>query len=50
MLEVGAYHPAWGEMQAAIEGEVEQALDARKSASQAVQDAQTKLAELVGKR
>ena len=43
-------HPAWGEMQAAIEGEVEQALDARKSASQAVQDAQTKLAELVGKR
>ncbi len=43
-------HPAWGEMEAAIEDEVEQALDGRKSAAQAVKDAQTKLAALVGKR
>jgi multiple sugar transport system substrate-binding protein len=43
-------HPAWGEMEAAIEDEVEQALDGRKSASQAVKDAQTKLAVLVGRR
>jgi ABC-type glycerol-3-phosphate transport system substrate-binding protein len=43
-------HPAWGAMEAAIEDEVEQALDGRKSAARAVKDAQTKLAELVGKR
>ena len=43
-------HPAWGEMEAAIEDEVEQALDDRKSAAQAVKDAQAKLAELVGNR
>jgi multiple sugar transport system substrate-binding protein len=43
-------HPAWGEMEAAIEEQVEQALDGRKSAAQAVKDAQAKLAELVGKR
>ena len=43
-------HTAWGEMEAAIEDEVEQALDGRKSAAQAVKDAQAKLAELVGKR
>jgi multiple sugar transport system substrate-binding protein len=43
-------HPAWGEMEAAIEAEVELALDGRKSAAQAVKDAQAKLAELVGKR
>ena len=43
-------HPAWGEMEAAIEDEVEQALHDRKSAAEAVKDAQAKLAELVGKR
>ena len=43
-------HPAWGEMEAAIEDEVEQALYDRKSAAQAVKDAQAKLAELVGKQ
>lgn len=43
-------HPVWGEMEAALEDEVEQALDGGKSAAQAVKDAQTKLAELVGKR
>ena len=43
-------HPAWGELEAALEDEVEQALYDRKSAAQAVKDAQTKLAELVGKR
>jgi maltose-binding protein MalE len=43
-------HPAWGEMEAAIENEVEQALYDRKSAAQAVKDAQAKLAELVGKQ
>jgi multiple sugar transport system substrate-binding protein len=43
-------HPAWGAMEAAIEDEVEQALDGRKSAAEAVKDAQTKLAALVGKR
>jgi multiple sugar transport system substrate-binding protein len=42
-------HLAWGEMEAAIEDEVEQALHDRKSAAQAVKDAQVKLAELVGK-
>lgn len=43
-------HPAWGRMEAAIEDEVEQALYDRKSAAQAVKDAQAKLAELVGKQ
>ena len=43
-------HPAWGEMEAAIEDEVEQALYDRKNAAQAVKDAQAKLAELVGKQ
>jgi len=43
-------HPAWGEMEAAIEEQVEQALSDRKSAALAVKDAQTSLAELVGKR
>ncbi len=43
-------HPAWVEMEAAIEDEVEQALYDKKTAAQAVADAQTKLAELVGKK
>jgi multiple sugar transport system substrate-binding protein len=43
-------HPAWRQMEAAIEDEVEQALYDRKSAAQAVKDAQAKLAELVGKQ
>ena len=43
-------HPAWDDMEAAIEDEVEQALYDRKSPAQAVKDAQTKLAKLVGKR
>ena len=43
-------HPAWGEMEAVIEEQVEQALAGRKSAAQAVKDAQAKLAELVGKQ
>lgn len=43
-------HPAWGGMEAVIEDQVEQALDDRKSAAEAVKDAQTKLAVLVGRR
>jgi multiple sugar transport system substrate-binding protein len=43
-------HPAWEDMEAAIEDEVEQALYGRKSAAQAIADAQQRLAELVGKR
>ena len=43
-------HTAWGAMQGAIEDEVEQALEGRQSAARAVKDAQTKLADLVGKR
>ena len=43
-------HPAWVEMEAAIEDEVEEALLDRKSARQAVADAQQKLAELVPKQ
>ena len=43
-------HPAWGEMEAAIEDEVEQALYDRKSAAQAVKDAQARLVTLVGKQ
>ncbi len=43
-------HPAWVEMEAAIEDEIEQALYDRKTAAQAVRDAQQRLAELVAKR
>jgi multiple sugar transport system substrate-binding protein len=43
-------HPAWVEMEAAIEDEVEQALYDRKSVPQAVADAHKKLAGLVGKK
>jgi len=43
-------HPAWGEMEAALEDEVEQALNGRKTAAEAVRDAQARLTELVGKR
>ena len=43
-------HPAWEEMEAAIEDEVGSALADRKSAAQAVTDANAKLSELVGKR
>lgn len=43
-------HPVWGDMEAAIEDEVEQALYDRKSAAQAVEDAQARLEELAGKK
>jgi multiple sugar transport system substrate-binding protein len=43
-------HPAWSEMEAALEDEVEQALNGRKTAAEAVRDAQARLTELVGKR
>jgi len=43
-------HPAWVEMEAAIEDEVEQALLDRKSPRQAIADAQQKLAELVPRK
>jgi multiple sugar transport system substrate-binding protein len=43
-------HPGWGAMEAAIEDEVEMALRERKSAAQAVKDAQAKLVGLVGDR
>ena len=43
-------HPAWVEMEAAIEDEVEQALYDRKPVAQAVADAHKKLAGLVGKQ
>jgi multiple sugar transport system substrate-binding protein len=43
-------HPAWVDMEAAIEDEVEQALFDRKTPAQAVADAEQRLAELVGKR
>ena len=43
-------HASWDDMEAAIEDEVEQALYGRKTAAQAVADAQQRLAELVGKR
>ena len=42
-------HPAWVDLEAAIEDEVEEALHDRKSADQAIQDAQKKLAELLEK-
>jgi multiple sugar transport system substrate-binding protein len=41
-------HPAWVDMEAAIEDEVEQALHDRKSPAQAVQDAGRRIAELLG--
>jgi len=43
-------HPEWVDMEAAIEDEVEQALLDRKTAAQAVADAQRRLAEQVGKK
>ena len=43
-------HPAWVEMEAAIEDEVEQALDGKKTPAQAVADASRKLDELASKR
>src|SRR5205085_9148675 len=43
-------HPAWIEMEAAIEDEVQQALEDRKSAAEAVADAQQKLAALVARK
>jgi multiple sugar transport system substrate-binding protein len=42
-------HPAWVDMEAAIEDEVEQALYDKKTAARAVADAQRRLAELVAK-
>ncbi len=42
-------HPAWVDLEAAIEDEVEQALYDRKTAARAVADAQRRLAELVAK-
>jgi multiple sugar transport system substrate-binding protein len=41
-------HPAWGDMEAAIEDEVGQALSDKKTAAQAVADAQARLAKLAG--
>jgi multiple sugar transport system substrate-binding protein len=41
-------HPAWMDMEAAIEDEVEQALLGRKSPAQAVSDAQRKLTKVLG--
>jgi len=43
-------HPAWVEMEAAIEDEVEQALHDRKTAAQAVADASKKITGLLGKK
>jgi multiple sugar transport system substrate-binding protein len=43
-------HPAWVEMEAAIEDEVEQALYGRKSPAQAVADASRKLDELAARK
>ena len=43
-------HPAWGDMEKAIEDEVEQALYDRKSAAAAVKDAAAKIAALLEKR
>jgi maltose-binding protein MalE len=43
-------HPAWVEMEAAIEDEIEQALLDRKSPRRAIADAQQKLAELVPRK
>lgn len=43
-------HPAWVEMEAAIEDEVEQALYDRKTAAQAVADASRRITELLEKK
>jgi maltose-binding protein MalE len=43
-------HPEWDAMEAAIEDEVEQALYHRKSAAQAVRDADAKIAALLKKK
>ena len=43
-------HPAWVEMEAAIEDEVEQALYDKKTASAAIADAGKRLSELVAKK
>jgi multiple sugar transport system substrate-binding protein len=43
-------HPAWAEMEAAIEDEVGQALDGKKTAADAVHDAQARLSKLVRQR
>jgi multiple sugar transport system substrate-binding protein len=43
-------HPAWDGIEAAIEDEVEQALDGRKSAAQAVADAHARIQALAGQR
>jgi multiple sugar transport system substrate-binding protein len=43
-------HPAWVDMEAAIEDEVEKALYDKKTAREAVSDAQRRLAELVAKK
>ncbi|HYM80635.1 MAG TPA: extracellular solute-binding protein [Candidatus Limnocylindria bacterium] len=42
-------HPEWDAMEAAIEDEIEQALYDRKSSTQALADARTKLVALLGK-
>lgn len=43
-------HPAWDEMEQAIESEVEQALYDKKSAAVAVHDANARIADLLGKK
>lgn len=43
-------HPAWGEMEAAIEREVEEALHDRKDAARAVADAHAAIAGLLGRK
>jgi multiple sugar transport system substrate-binding protein len=43
-------HPAWVDMEAVIEDQVEEALYDRKTPARAIADAQQRLAELVGKR
>jgi multiple sugar transport system substrate-binding protein len=43
-------HPAWVEMEAAIEDQVEEALYGRKSAAKAVADASAKITELLGRK
>ncbi len=43
-------HPAWDEMEQAIEAEVEQALYDKKTAAVAVRDANQRIADLLGKK
>lgn len=43
-------HPAWDEMEEAIEAEVEQALYDKKTAAEAVRDANKRIADLLGKK